>query len=75
VTHIRSYKTRLNCDAELIHFAQLVILNLINNAAESYIYIYIGIQTSMFLFLSRTDKQQVDSFIVKHWQVKLCAGT
>jgi len=30
-----SYKTRLNSDAELIDFEELIILNLINNTAES----------------------------------------
>ena len=34
VMHIRSYKTQLSCDAELIDFAELIILNLINNVAE-----------------------------------------
>ena len=30
-----SNKTRLNSDAELIDFAELIILNLTNNVAES----------------------------------------
>ena len=30
-----SYKTRLNSDAELIGFEELIILNLINNVAET----------------------------------------
>jgi len=35
VTHIRSYKTRLNSDSELIDFGSLIRLNLINNVGES----------------------------------------
>src|SRR6218665_2636144 len=35
---IRSNKTRLDCNAELIDFAELIILNLIDNIAESYQY-------------------------------------
>jgi len=31
-----SNKTRLNSDAELIDFEDLIILNLINNVSESY---------------------------------------
>ena len=59
----RSYKARLNSDAELglIDFVELIILNLINNVAESYEY-SLNVSVSV---LSMTDKQQIDSFVVK----------
>jgi len=57
--HIRSYKTQLNCDAELIDFAELIILNLINNVRKAR---NTNVSVSV---LSRTNKQQIDSFVVK----------
>jgi len=53
----------LNSDAELglIDFVELIILNLINNVAESYEY-SLNVSVSV---LSMTDKQQIDSFVVK----------
>jgi len=56
VTHIRYNKARLNCDADIIDFAELIILNLIYNAWNTNVSVPV---------LSRTDKQQIDSFVVK----------
>ena len=70
-THIRSNKTQLSCDAELMNFAELIIslLNLIRNVAERNTNVNVS-------GLSSTDKpqQQIDSFVVKPrniWEVKL----
>jgi len=61
VMHIRSYKTRLNCDAELIDFAEQIEFN-----KECRGKLGIGLQMSVFLFCQGLhDKQQIDYFVVK----------
>jgi len=52
------YKTRLNSDAELNDFEELIILNLINNVAKAR-------NTSISVsVLSRNDKHQIDSLVL-----------
>ena len=58
MTHIRSYKTRLNSDAELIDFAELILLNLINNIAESR---NLNVRVSVSSRTEENKKMQIDS--------------
>ena len=58
VTHIRSYKTRLNSDSELIHFAALIILE-VNKMSGKATNTNVNVSV-----LSRTDVQQIDSIVV-----------